>query len=134
MILTLPYPPTANTYYRHIVDRGRPRTLISKRGRDYRRTVAILARGCGMIRGRLDVHIQLWPPDRRKRDLDNAFKGLLDSLEHAGVIENDENIDHLEITRMEVSPPGRVVVHIEVMKNQEEKDGKVDEGKRGLGT
>lgn len=39
------------------------------------------------------------PPDRRKRDLDNLLKSLLDGLEGAGVFKDDAQIDDLQIVR-----------------------------------
>ena len=52
------------------------------------------------------------PPDRRRRDLDNILKALLDSIVHAGVIEDDSQIDEIQITRGDVVADGAVVVRI----------------------
>ncbi len=49
---------------------------------------------------RLSLKILLIPPDKRKRDMDNLLKGLLDSLEHAGVYDNDNQIDMLFMGRL----------------------------------
>ena len=47
------------------------------------------------------------------RDLDNVQKALLDSIEHAGVIEDDSMIDDLHTIRKEVIPSaGKVIVTI----------------------
>ena len=37
--LELPIPPLVNHYWRHITIKGTPRTLISARGRDFRKNV-----------------------------------------------------------------------------------------------
>ena len=51
------------------------------------------------MRGRLSMTMTLFPPDKRRRDLDNAFKAPLDALAHAGVYEDDSQIDVLTIRR-----------------------------------
>jgi Holliday junction resolvase RusA-like endonuclease len=45
------------------------------------------------------VVVEVYVPDRRKRDLDNLHKGILDSLTHAGVWGDDSQIDDLRIYR-----------------------------------
>jgi crossover junction endodeoxyribonuclease RusA len=110
-VYELPYPPSVNHYWRHV---GR-RTLISREGRRYRERVCglLLSRCEPPMRGRLQVSIVVFQPNRRAIDLDNRLKGLLDSLEHAGVYENDSQIDRLVIERGAVVPGGKVVVRIE---------------------
>lgn len=105
--IDLPWPPSVNTYWRMFQNR----MLISKRGREYRKAVDN-AIGSERIEGRLSVRIEAYPPDRRRRDLDNLLKGILDSLEAAKVFDDDEQIDDLRIMRMPVEPKGRVVVLI----------------------
>ena len=118
LILELPFPPTANTYWRHVG----ARTLISKGGREYRGAVHWrVGEACRNIEDsvfadqRLHVVVDVYPPDRRRRDLDNLGKSLLDALQHASVYTDDSQIDHLEFVRREVEPPGRVMVLVEVM-------------------
>lgn len=114
--LKLPWPPSVNRYWRHPT-RGplAGRHLISEDGRAYRAEVmarVLQARVQALQPGRLAVTICAFPPDRRKRDLDNLLKSLLDSLVHARVIADDGLIDRLSIERMEVSSPGYVFVTI----------------------
>lgn len=61
---------------------------------------------------RLEVEVDAYVPDRRRRDIDNIPKALLDSLEHAGVFVNDSQIDRLLVTRKGRRPGGAVVVRI----------------------
>ncbi|NBW23084.1 MAG: RusA family crossover junction endodeoxyribonuclease, partial [Caulobacteraceae bacterium] len=42
---------------------------------------------------------EAFPPDKRKRDLDNVLKSLLDALTHANVWDDDSQIDDLRIYR-----------------------------------
>jgi len=112
--LELPWPPSVNSYWRS-PNTGKlaGRTLISERGRNYRRAVSDAIRMAGQPKadpGRLDVALTVFPPDRRRRDLDNLPKGILDALTHAGVIEDDSLIDRLLIERATSCPGGKVRV------------------------
>jgi len=53
-----------------------------------------------------------FPPDRRRRDLDNLQKSTLDALEHAGLYEDDSQIDLLIARRCEVAPGGKLIVRM----------------------
>ena len=43
---------------------------------------------------------------RRLRDIGNHEKAVSDAIEHAGLIDNDSQIDEIRLTRMHVEPPG----------------------------
>jgi crossover junction endodeoxyribonuclease RusA len=117
--LNLPYPPSANSYWRH-PDRGAlaGKHLLSENGRKYRRAVSLIV---GAARARLGLAVPVrmvvtaHMPDRRKRDLDNLLKGLLDALQYAGVYESDSQIDDLRIMRGPVIKGGSVIVQIAPM-------------------
>lgn len=115
MQIFLPWPPSVNRYWRH-PNKGplAGRHLISVEGRQYRSQVMALAIALKLpcITGRLAVHIEAWPPDRRARDLDNLLKSTLDSLVHAGIISGDELIDDLRIVRKEPVKAGQLSVTI----------------------
>jgi len=93
--IQLPFPPTLNTYYRHVG----ARVLISRKGRIYRTRVKceIIKAGNPRIEGDITCVIEACPPDRRKRDLDNLLKATFDSMEHANLFENDNQIKDLRI-------------------------------------
>ena len=114
IVLTLPFPPSVNTYWRNITIRGASRTLISKKGREYRdQVIGIVAdKARAAIAERLHVAITLHPPDKRRRDVDNYLKAPLDALTHAGVWADDSQIDRLSVTRGDIEPGGRAVVVI----------------------
>lgn len=65
LVLTLPWPPTVNTYYRHVGHK----VLISAAGRAYRESVAAVVRAAKPRTGLLKLTIHFRPPDRRTRDL-----------------------------------------------------------------
>ena len=103
--MILPWPPTVNTYY--TVVRGRK--ILSKKGRLYGPLVALAVADEPKGReGPLLVKIVAHPPDRRKRDLDNLLKPVLDGLQKAGMYADDSQIDRLEITRGDIIKGGRL--------------------------
>ena len=113
MLLTLPWPPSINHYWRRVG----PRTLISREGRTFRRNVCALLGGGGPRRppagGRIALAMDAFPPDRRRRDLDNIQKPVLDALEQAGIYEDDSQIDVLLTCRGGVVPGGNLDIRID---------------------
>ena len=118
--LDLPWPPTANTYWRHVPWGKGVRSLISRQGRQYRERVqgeALRQGGQARIQGAIRVEIHAYPPDRRRRDLDNLLKAALDAMGHAGVYEDDSQITALSVTRERVEKPGRLRVVVTSMED-----------------
>jgi Holliday junction resolvase RusA-like endonuclease len=110
MDLELPYPPSVNHLWRHF----RNRTVLSSKGREYRRAVRLVlaSRSVTPQHGSLAVSIDVNPPDRRRRDLDNLHKALLDALGRGGAYFDDFQIDRLTITRCGIVRGGRVRVSV----------------------
>ena len=106
----LPYPPSINHYWRRVG----PRTLISREGRRFRRDVmAILAAmEIEPLAGPLVVEVEVFPPDNRRRDIDNVQKALLDALEHGGAYGDDSQIVKLTIQKGAAVDGGRTLVKI----------------------
>lgn len=106
--LRLPHPPSVNHYWRH----ARGRHYISADGKAYRRQVcALVARdGCRALSVPAWVEIAWSPPDRRRRDIDNVLKALLDALGHAGLYVDDSQIHDLRVRRVGVCDEGGHVV------------------------
>ena len=69
------------------------------------------------LTGRLEIRIEASPPDKRRRDLDNILKSLLDSITHAGVILDDSQFDAITIMRMPNTQPGNVKITIQQLEN-----------------
>ncbi len=109
-VYELPYPPSVNHYWRRVGWR----TLISRAGRRYRRAVVALltVMRARPLRGALVVRVKVFPPDGRRRDLDNLQKALLDALEHGGAFADDFQVAKLELERVEIMPGGKVIVEI----------------------
>lgn len=113
-MILLPWPPSMNRMWRSV----RGRNILSKEGREYRENGLHVVSAQSPCRwpaeARLSVSITVYPPDRRRRDLDNMMKAPLDLLTHAGVYADDSQIDRLLIQRAAVTPGGRVEIEIEV--------------------
>ena len=109
--LELPYPPSANHLYRRVGSR----MLISREGRRYRERVCAILAAAGVRRfdGPIRLQIEIYPPDRRRRDVDNAQKAILDSLQHGGLYRDDSQVAKLEVERRGVVRGGRLLLRIE---------------------
>lgn len=106
----LPYPPSVNHYWRRVGSR----TLISRGGRAFREAVCsiLAAQGARPLEGPLFVDVTIRPPDRRRRDIDNVAKALLDALAHGGAYDDDAQIVRLAIEKAEPIEGGKTIVRI----------------------
>lgn len=106
------FPPSVNTYYRN----WKGRMVLSTKGREFKHHVAQAVsryEGPYPLTGRLAVYIMLHAPTRRKYDVDNRIKAILDAMESAGVFQDDEQIDVLEVRRGSVEKDGMALVSVE---------------------
>lgn len=113
--LNLPYPPSVNHVWRHAVRGKHSIVYKSADGKDYTdRVIKIVwMSGRPMFGGaRLAITVEVFPPDRRARDLGNLDKVLMDSLQAARVFDDDSQIDDIRYVRREVEKSGKVLVHI----------------------
>jgi crossover junction endodeoxyribonuclease RusA len=62
--------------------------------------------------GMLAVKVRAYPPDRRKRDIDNIQKPLLDALEKGRAFHNDCQIKHLTTVMKSPVNGGKTIVTI----------------------
>lgn len=82
----LPFPPSTNTYYRNITMGKRQAVLISKRGREYKKTIKTIIDNTELPlfwfspNTKFTVRRIFYAPDNRARDIDNYSKVLWDSL------------------------------------------------------
>ncbi len=119
--VTLPFPPSVNSYWRH-PSSGKlaGRHLISEQGRRYRKDVWHWVNSLKLKKlvGPVCVQICAYMPDKRRRDLDNILKACLDSLTHADVWEDDNQVHELTIKKMS-KLGGFLIVEITQRKNVE---------------
>ena len=108
----LPWPVSTNRYWRHY----RNRTCLSPEAIRFRDSVASVIRMLHEdrhITSPVAVSVILYPPDRKRRDLDNwGGKALLDALTYAGVWQDDSQVKELLIRWGEVIERGKTVVSI----------------------
>lgn len=110
---SLPYPPSANHYWFIVACKGGGRKVLGKKGKEYRESVKTALRGSQELSGRLKLTVSAHAPDRRKRDLDNILKALLDSMEDAGIYKDDNQIDEIHVFRSEPIKGGQVDIELE---------------------
>jgi crossover junction endodeoxyribonuclease RusA len=130
--LTLPYPLSANRYWRPVKLGAHISIVPTKEAKQFRTLIAASCRTQGVrapITGRVHVDVKLYPArplDWQKRmrqegaawddtvrciDIDNANKVLLDALKDVA-IEDDKWVRRLTSERMEPDGEARVVVTI----------------------
>lgn len=129
--LTLPYPVSANRYWRSFSQKNRAIVVLSPDAKEYKQKVSLLASLANVkpIVGRVSLVIRLYPKrpkDAEVRirklgagwdsgvqclDLDNALKVLIDALKAIAYIDDDQ-VYHIDATRMEPDGDGRVEVDI----------------------
>jgi crossover junction endodeoxyribonuclease RusA len=90
--------------------------VISADGLRYRRDVVAATIGLPKMMGRLDMAIVMCAPDRRRRDVDNILKATLDAMMHAGLYDDDSQIDRLSVVRGNSVSGGCLLVSLEVCK------------------
>jgi crossover junction endodeoxyribonuclease RusA len=109
VVIELPWPVSINRYWR----RAGTHIHISNEGREYRAKVARIAgQHNGFGTARIAVEIEAFPPDRRKRDLDNLLKVTLDALQAGRMFADDAQVDELSIARRAVVAGGSILVKI----------------------
>jgi crossover junction endodeoxyribonuclease RusA len=112
-MIQLPWPPTVNHYYTV----ARNRKILSEEGRVYKKyaTTCMMAQRIpkkSKEDGPFCVYIVARPPDRRRRDLDNLLKPILDSMVDYGAIPDDYLIDDIRIVRFEPVKDGQIEVRL----------------------
>lgn len=111
VVLELKYPPSINHYWRM----GNHRIYLSEEGRRYKSIVAGIVR-CARVQpftSDVSLKIEAYPPDRRRRDLDNIQKAVWDALTDAGLYEDDSQVKHVEAWMLEPLERGKVIVTVD---------------------
>lgn len=90
--VTLPYPPSVNSIWRHAGNKS----YLTAKAKDWKTNAAWTVKaavlgGSKPIMGPFNVHLEVGRPDKRKRDLDNLIKVVLDSVKDGGAIRDDSD-------------------------------------------
>lgn len=117
--LDLPWPPSVNHYWGQRVFKKRAIKFVGAEGLKFRKEVEELVKPhlehCNKYYkkpNRLSITVEIYPPNQRRRDIDNLNKALLDALQHAGAYDDDEQIDIIFMLRDKSSTVKDGKVHI----------------------
>jgi crossover junction endodeoxyribonuclease RusA len=118
LILNLPLPPSINSYWGF----SGHRRFINKAGVAFKQAVSDYVAEYRVPKlgdARIEIHVTLYPKDRRIQDIDNRLKSLFDSLSNngAGVFNDDSQIDVLLVQRGEIKKGGGCLVMIEILED-----------------
>jgi crossover junction endodeoxyribonuclease RusA len=109
--LTIPYPPSVNHYY----CKTKGRYYLAEPVITFRKAVWSIFKASGQ-KGFKDeelfCNVTVWLPDKRRRDIDNVLKGLFDSLQWAGCVNNDVWIKKLTIEILGIERGGSCSVSL----------------------
>lgn len=112
VILTLPYPPSGNHMWKHS---RAGQHYLTQQAKAYYNLVAEVVRKSGhggLLTGKLHVECDIYPPDNRRRDIDNCFKVIGDACTKAGVWKDDTQINRLVLERMETVKHGLIAIRV----------------------
>lgn len=109
--IELPYPPSVNHYWKHT---KQGQHYISAEGKTYQNKVFVACLHILPLKPPLAVSVEVYVPDKRRRDLDNLWKVILDSLAHAKIIEDDcwQIVPKQSIEVKGIEKGGRIVVKL----------------------
>lgn len=100
MTITIPFPPTTGNHQHIALRNGRRilrKDIIAWRDEVSRLVSKIQIRF--MTLAPLSMHVDVYMPDNRKRDLDNIAKVVSDALEESGMILDDSSVCDLHLIK-----------------------------------
>jgi crossover junction endodeoxyribonuclease RusA len=107
---TLPYPPSANAYWRSITINGRGRVVVSKEAKTFKKAVSLALAGISPVGGPVCLTATFYRP-RKRGDLDNGLKCLCDALKGIAY-HDDEQITEIRASRKEDKLNPRVEISV----------------------
>jgi crossover junction endodeoxyribonuclease RusA len=118
MKLVLPYPVSANRYWRTVVNKrtGRAMTFVSKEAEAYKQEVGLKARvaGCRVpMRGAVELRVKLVPKNGICMDLDNCLKVTIDALK--GIVYGDDAQVYRIVAERHLPDPNGARLEIEAV-------------------
>ncbi|HGV9229870.1 TPA: RusA family crossover junction endodeoxyribonuclease [Providencia rettgeri] len=114
--LVLPFPPSVNACWRT----ARGTMIISEKGRAFRANA--IAAVYDQLRKRpraitedVSVIVNMYPPTKKRRDIDNYLKAPFDALTHAGIWKDDDQVKHVDMRWCEVVKNGKFEITINLL-------------------
>lgn len=119
MKLTLPYPVSANRYWRTVVAKKQQRalTFVSDEAKKYKTECGWLAKAAGLrapSRGAVELRFRLVPKNGVCMDLDNALKVSIDALKGV-VFVDDSQVYRILAERADPDPVGGARLEVEIL-------------------
>jgi len=108
----MPYPPSGNHMWKHTRTGGH---YLTAQAKEFYSQIKFMVCNQGLdVKTDRPLHVvcRICPPDRRRRDMDNVWKVVSDSLTKAGVWIDDYQIEKLELHRLPPAKPGWVTVFV----------------------
>ena len=115
--LQLPWPPSVNQVW---ATTKRGNWYGTKIAKDYKAAVKYIVmqkncQGSFPKSDNIEYNLFVYPPDNRRRDLDNLNKVVCDALQDAGVYDNDCQIKRIFMEMKPQEKPGTVIVILKSM-------------------
>ncbi len=105
---------TQNVYYRKFQNR----LIISKRGKDYKELVNNYIQSYPKILGKVKLDLVFYFKDKRKRDLDNLHKCLIDSMKNI-LFEDDDMIYKINLEKHIGVGIDKIIINIDSMEEND---------------
>lgn len=104
--------PSVNHYWGQVGNR----CYLTQRAKGFQKLVSLHVKRKDSV-ARLRIEITVCFGDKRKRDIDNILKGVLDSLVKCGLCEDDEQFDEIEVKRGKIIKGGLLKIKVIELKN-----------------
>lgn len=118
----VPWPPSINSLYFQGKSHGQK--FLSKKGKEYKQSMKYLLASDDMdpITYPIRIRIELFPPNKAVRDLDNYIKPILDGLKFVEIIEDDSLINKLVVIKNAPNPKyNKGIVLVKIKEDATEK-------------
>jgi len=108
--IELPWPPSVNHY--KVIRKGK--MILAQKVRDYFTECRFCVNSMygKNLDSLLEITIELYPPDLRRRDIDNCIKPILDGMTYSKVWLDDSQIKAMHVYMKEKIKGGKVILKI----------------------
>lgn len=108
------WPPSVNHIWRHGKNHKKTyKTEVAKKWQSDNDLSDHATSSESFGKARICVALTMFPPDKRKRDIDNFTKCVIDQMQAFKVFDDDSQIDSLLIIRKQVVKGGKILAVVE---------------------